>query len=95
MAQAVSPWLVSAVVQVRSQVRPCDFCGGQCGTDTGVFRTFSVSSLIPPMLHTHPAIYMLLLPEGQRIEPRVPYTSNAVSGIAEQWIENYSCLLKG
>ena len=37
MAHAVSPWLVSALVWVRSKVRPCDFCGGQCGTDTGGF----------------------------------------------------------
>jgi len=37
MAQAVSPGLVSAVVRLRSQVRPCDFCGGRCGTDTGGF----------------------------------------------------------
>ena len=37
MAQVVSPWRVSAVVRVRSQVRPCDFCGGECGTDTGGF----------------------------------------------------------
>lgn len=33
----------------------------------GVFRAFLVSPvfIIPPVLHTHPAIYMLLLPEGQ------------------------------
>jgi hypothetical protein len=36
----------------------------------GVFRTYLISPVfiippIPPMLHTHPATYMLLLPEGQ------------------------------
>lgn len=95
MAQAVIPWLVSAVARVRSQVRPRAYFGGQCGTDTGVFRASSVSPLIPPMLHTHPPIYMLLLPEGQRIEPRGPSTSSAVSGIAEKWLENYCRVLKG
>jgi hypothetical protein len=49
IAQAVSRWLHTAAARVRSQVRSCGICGGQCGTGAGFLRVlrFPLPILIP------------------------------------------------
>jgi hypothetical protein len=50
IAQAVSRWLPTAAVRVRSQVRSCGIFGGQSGTEAGFLRVlrFHLPILIPP-----------------------------------------------
>ena len=61
-------WLrpLTTEVRVRSQLSPCEICGGQSASGTGFSPSTFVSpvSIILPTLHTH-FIYTLLLPEGQ------------------------------
>ena len=42
MAQVVSRWPVTAKARVRSQVIPCEICGGQSGIGTGFSPSISV-----------------------------------------------------
>jgi hypothetical protein len=55
MSQEASVRLFTGHAQVRSQVSPCEICGGQSGTGTGFSPSISVlpESFIPPVLHTH------------------------------------------
>jgi hypothetical protein len=57
--QAVSRRPLIADARVRSQVTQCEICGGQSGIGTRFSPSTPVSpvSIIPPMLHTHSAIY--------------------------------------
>jgi len=66
MVQAVSWRSLTAGARFQSQVSPCKIYGVQSGSVTGFSRsTFVVPvSVIPPMHHTHPHIYVCL-PEGQ------------------------------
>jgi hypothetical protein len=59
MAVAVSRRPFTAEDLVRSQVSPCEMCGGQSGTGTSFSPGTSVSpvSIIPPMPHTHSFTY--------------------------------------
>jgi hypothetical protein len=45
---------------------------------------FTHVSIVPPMLHTHSFIYMLLLPEGQAVEAWAPSF-----GTGRRWIDEY------
>jgi hypothetical protein len=51
IAQTVSRRLPTAVIRVRSQVRPCWICGGQSTTGAGFLRLlcFPLSIHIPPI----------------------------------------------
>jgi hypothetical protein len=53
MAQAVSRRPLTAETRVRSQVNPCEICGGQSGTGTGFSPScrFSLVNFIPLVLH--------------------------------------------
>jgi hypothetical protein len=59
MAEAFSRRLLSTETRFRSQVSPCEICGSQSGTVTGLSQSTPVSpvSIIPPMLHSHSFIY--------------------------------------
>jgi len=55
MAQAVSRRPVTTDVPVRSLVSPCEICGRQGGTVTGLSPSTLVSSvtMVPPVLRNH------------------------------------------
>jgi hypothetical protein len=59
VAQAVSRWLPTAAAWVRTQVRLCVICGGQCGTEASFLRVlrFPLPILIPPYCSTLIIIY--------------------------------------
>ena len=42
VAQAVSRWPLTAETRFRSQVSPCEICGGQSGTETVFLPSTSV-----------------------------------------------------
>ena len=61
IADAFSRRLLTAEALVRSQVSPCEICGGKIGTGT----RFSLSTsdfpvVIPPILHADPYLYVAL-----------------------------------
>jgi len=61
MDQAVSCWPVTAEVRVQSLLIQCEICGGESGIVTGFSPSTSVfRSLIPPMLHTHLHLHVML-----------------------------------
>jgi hypothetical protein len=64
MVQADTCRPFTAEACVRSQIIPCEICGGQSDPKTGLF--FPVI-IIPPVLHTHLHVqYMLLLTERHK-----------------------------
>jgi hypothetical protein len=56
MAQSVGRWHLIAGTLVRSLVRPCEICGVQSDTVTGL----SPENIIPPTLRTHVHLYFTL-----------------------------------
>jgi len=74
-AQAVRLRPLTSQAQVQSQTSLCGICGAKVH-----FWSFPVN-IIPPMLHTHSFILLLLLSEAQVGTVRDP------SDIRKRWIE--------
>jgi hypothetical protein len=62
IAQAVSRRPFTAEAQILSRSSLCEICSGQSGTGTGLSPRlrFSPVSIIPPMLHTHLRLRVVL-----------------------------------
>ena len=61
IAQGVSRWPLAAKARSRSQVSPCEVCGGQSGTGTGFYPSTSV---IPCQYHSIIALYLFIRHSG-------------------------------
>ena len=55
IVQIVSCRRLTAAARFRSKVSPCEICGGQSGTWTGLLPAFQISpaNTIPSMFHSH------------------------------------------
>jgi len=64
---------VTAEARVRSQVNPCEICGGESDTGTGLYTNilFFPVNTVPLMLHFHFPLRVALTrrTNGQRLEP--------------------------
>jgi hypothetical protein len=57
---------------VRSQVTPCEICGGQSGTGTSLLRLLRFSLSISFIQYSLIFIYTLVVPERQKCEAWEP-----------------------
>ena len=95
MAQGFRRWPRNPEAGVRSRLSPCEIHGRQFGTRTGFFPRvirFPPVIIIPPMLHTH--FYVeLLLAEGQAVTAWEFSKSIALSEVGELWtVKGYRSL---